>query len=1472
MWVTVVRGNAEIDLELEHVQQASVAQLAQACGLPAGGLIIDGKSWPAAAAVRDVRLASGARLEAQLRDHGALALARNPVAILRHVGGWAASGSLALDAGDYGVAGRERIGLGAESIEDPDFYVRVTADGARVKPGEGRYVFADKRPAAAVSNARDSLIVTGGSAFAFAEPPDHVPPTGPMLWNRPPRLAPAEPETDVELPMRPRPVPGRQALSWAMLLAPIPIGIVMAFLWSPIFALFILMSPIMMLGQWAEGRSTERKERRRFGREFADVMQTVRAEVANATDREQLRRRRHRPDVADLRTWASGADPRLWERRRSHDDFLVLSGGYADQPLELTAAGPGAGDFAEAKQVLENSATVADAPVDIDLLVDRSVAVVGPRSLALAQARSLVLQATTLHGPADLELAVMADSDRLADWDFTKWLPHLRTLGGGMRIATTIDQIDPLLPEPDDEPSILASNEEPTGPALFCIVDSLAMAVAAGSPLRAAMAELQGVVHGIIVAEHAEHVPASCGCIIEIDRTGAVTVRRPAAGVETAPVIPAGLAAGDAVEWARSLARYHDPDAAGASTGIAGALTLTDLTGVPDAGEIVERWKRLETDPTPRGAIGVTDAGPLIVDLAEDGPHGLVAGTTGSGKSELLRTMVASMAWEVDPDHLNFVLIDFKGGGAFDVCADLPHVVSVVTDLDEHLAERALRCLKAELRLREELLRDHAATDLGEYLEGGGDRLPRLVVIIDEFATLAVELPDFLDSLVDIAQRGRSLGVHMILATQRPSGVLDNKVRANTNLRIALRVQDDGDSDDVIGTTQAARLSRQQPGRAFARFGQSEITEFQTALVTGTHVPAEERNIAVRPFSILPGQTDDAAAQPNTVATTEPPTTDIELIVAAVRDAFDAGGYDEPRIPWPDPLPEHIDVASLELDEHQRELHGHFATPIGVMDLPDRQRQEAVAWSPTVGNSILYGINAADVTNTMTTIALGLARSHSPGALHLYGLEYGTNTLAPLVDLPHCGDIVDGTDLERTMRLIGLLNAEIARRRDQMASGATTTALTLFMVDNYAGLTEMLEEAGEFDAMSHAAQIVRDGPAVGIFSLLGAQSERGVPLRLANLVEHKLLFRLVDPNSYSAFGLRPKDIPALGPGRFIDPEIRELVQAAHVRGELADSVAEIAARSAQHPVDPTRRPAPVEVLRDHYDNSVIDWHQGFADSERLVLPLGIDAASLGTASLPLAATEHGLIVGGSGSGKSTTLVALALAARSLDPTLPIVGVAHRRSPLRECPALDSLVGRTTSTERLRELVDRDRALILIDDAGALSEAHAEVLAEVAGAMVDGRHMVATCRADYPKEFDSWVGPLRRNQSGIALQPNPTDGDALRTMLPMHRPERFPVGRGFLVANGVPELVQLALPAAYDPVPRPEDTDSGLGIPRVEVQQSGAETPGARIDLGLNRFTTDPDALANEASADDAADGRIDLGLGSFDTAPQTDGE
>jgi len=333
-------------------------------------------------------------------------------------------------------------------------------------------------------------------------------------------------------------------------------------------------------------------------------------------------------------------------------------------------------------------------------------------------------------------------------------------------------------------------------------------------------------VYSVCVDSDERLLPEECQAVVVQEATGVRVQQTRAAVVEN--VRPDTVSAPWCDRVARALAPMRDVSGDAEDSALPSSSRLLDVLGLepPTHDAITARWAM--GGRSTEALLGESMDGAFSIDLRRDGPHGLIAGTTGAGKSELLQSLVASLAVANRPDALTFVLIDYKGGAAFAQCERLPHTVGMVTDLDTHLVERALASLGAELRRREHQLASVGAKDIDDYVDLlRGDptlaAMPRLVIVIDEFASMVRELPDFVTGMVNIAQRGRSLGIHLILATQRPSGVVSPEIRANTNLRVALRVTDSSESTDVIDAPDAGRISKMTPGRAYARLGHSSL-------------------------------------------------------------------------------------------------------------------------------------------------------------------------------------------------------------------------------------------------------------------------------------------------------------------------------------------------------------------------------------------------------------------------------------------------------------------------------------------------------------------------------------------------------------------------------------------------------------------------------------------------------------------------
>ena len=554
----------------------------------------------------------------------------------------------------------------------------------------------------------------------------------------------------------------------------------------------------------------------------------------------------------------------------------------------------------------------------------------------------------------------------------------------GSSVVVSVDGVDELAV--DDTRSTLV------------VTDASAVLATRTGPLRRFLATTSSAC--IVVTPPALTVPAVCTRVLELGAHGLGHWRdRDVLGESCIHL--AGISRSTAESAARRLAPLIDPEViAGVSTCTPRDVRLGDV-GSHDPVEIARRWNRAGPDPTLRATIGRSADGTVDIDLVRDGPHGLIAGTTGAGKSELLRTLVVSLAAAVSPEHLSFVLIDFKGGATFDVCTRLPHTVGVVTDLDEGLAERALVGLDAEIRRRERLLRTVRADDLTVYRRNATESLPRLVVVVDEFATLAKELPDFLAALVGIAQRGRSLGIHLLLATQRPAGVVTDDIRANTNLRLALRLHDRTDALDVVGDELPAAFPRGAPGRAALRLGPDELVEFQTASCTGPIRPPGTRLTVDRPGA------DGTGGQ-------EAPT-ELEVLVDAIALAAGITGIDVPSRPWLDVLPAVLDRGLLMADPGA----------IGVIDDPARQVRRSLRWER--GNLLLVG--AVGSGTTSTAIVLASTRLRGSDDVHLYVIDArGAPELDAFVDVAACGGVIRITEVERIDRLLRRLTDELDRR------------------------------------------------------------------------------------------------------------------------------------------------------------------------------------------------------------------------------------------------------------------------------------------------------------------------------------------------------------------------------------------------------------------------------------------------------------
>ena len=891
-------------------------------------------------------------------------------------------------------------------------------------------------------------------------------------------------------------------------------------------------------------------------------------------------------------------------------------------------------------------------------------------------------------------------------------------------------------------------------------------------------------------------LPGQAGAIVEVmDEPAVLALTEVSSGVMVADASAEGLSLDIAEQTARLLAPVRDISELARAGDIPRQVGLLDLLDLlpPSAQALEDRWSNW--DGALRATVGVSAQGVFNLDVRSEGPHALIAGTTGSGKSELLRTLVAAAAAAVPPNRLSFLLVDYKGGSAFAPCATLPHVVDVVSDLDEHLAERALISLNAELKRRERTLAEKGARDLLELARRDPDGAPPLLIIaVDEFAKLREEVPDFVDGVVDIAQRGRSLGVHMVLAAQTLRNAFTPAIRANTNLRLALRVAEETESEDMISSPLAARIpsGESSRGRAYARTGHGELREFQAAYVSGRSVVGDDRVLKLTPFELV-GELSQSALADSADSDTD---NDLTALGQAAREAQKRMGLGAPVPPWLPMLPT---LLSLDALEEYEAAPGRCA--IGLVDRPHLQRQDPLVIDlSSAGHVAVFGGGNSGKTTVLTSTALALTHTATPEQLCIYGLDAGSGRLGAIQALPHCRGVVSADDEERVERLFRELIRRIERKgngaQPRDSDGIEIAARTVLLLDDLGSFAHQYDRPGFDSSYEHLQRVLASGRAAGVHVILTASRRGALTSALAAHIGQRLMLRMPTEEDMLSLGLDAKTIRGarLPVGRGFTQDSQEFQIA--VPAQDGEMLTLQQAADVIWGTDRTKARA-IEVLPTQVTRASL----GTAKSLDRV-PLGIADENLETATVDL--TEmHLLVVGPYRSGRSTALGNGPTGSARLTHPRPCIcwhRDAHRcDTRLWSSAATTSDACKAAAISLVEELeagrFDQEPAFLLIDDGGELAEAM--VLAQlehlVRGSRDSALRIVAAVETGSARGVGlGWIREVRREGHGLLLQPDLTsDGDLLGARLPRRVPAALSPGRGFLVFQGSASFVQVA---------------------------------------------------------------------------------
>ncbi|QDW64183.1 FtsK/SpoIIIE domain-containing protein [Oerskovia sp. KBS0722] len=1050
-------------------------------------------------------------------------------------------------------------------------------------------------------------------------------------------------------------------------------------------------------------------------------------------------------------------------------------------------------------------------------LPDGCVAVVGPRGARLAAARALLLAQVA----SGAEVDAVHRHDLASDWSWLRWLPGARR-SDLLACAAQDDGGSGSRPRPV---RVLVVDVPPgPGPgSRGTTSDGLVEA------LETWWARRTGTERLILLAADRRSVPAWCRTLLDTARH---TWHLADGTVELAPVVGVGAdlaeryarhvaAAARLGRWPAGAERAGPVDPTDpAHPDLAASVSLAGLLRVPLPHEpgawsawVATRWSPLAARPRPGLDVPIgTDAqGRTVhVDLVRDGPHALVAGTTGAGKSELLQSLVLALALTNSPRDLAIALVDFKGGAGFGACVGLPHVVGQVTDLEPGLAGRALAGLRAELRRREHALAEAGASDIDDLPRG---TLPRLVVVIDEFRALADDLPDFLPGLLRLASQGRSLGVHLVLATQRPAGAVTADMRANISLRLALRQIDPGDSRDVIDSPHAARIPTGLPGRAVLRRGNEPPLALQCAHA-GTGAPPP--GVRVRAVGRWGAPRDTTLTRGETA--TDPVT---DLVAAAVA-AADAARLPAHAPPWLPALPARVTPSDLGGVLIEGAAPGSL--PLALADLPDQQQRGLVSWLPPDGHLAVVGRPRSGRSTALRALAVSaLDRGWD---VHVVG---AAPTLTDgLAQHSRCGTVVPRHDARRVARLVDLL-LRSARSRP-----------TLVLLDDVEDLRASLGRLAAGAGADQLGRLLAEGPAAGVHvalaggspGLAGLAQRVGPRLVLASATVPDDVAHGV-PSRLAGRGGRPGRAVWLGAGEAVECQV------------VVDAVPGGGAGATRDPDGATGRDGPVRLLplpryvaeTDVAGTEVAGHGVGAGLAEprttvlspaRLVVGRGGDHA--GPVHLDV---ERGtLVVGPPGSGRSSALLVLARQAHAAGRLRAVVSTDARFGDLAQGGAHDLQVVTGRSAAEVRAvlgalpgagLVVGD--VVVVDDLDLLVQAfplEVDVLTDLVRTGVAVLASASTVAAATAHRGP--LAELRGARSGLVLTPEERGSSEVfgRPLGWSVDPEAAPAGRAVAIRGNELVPVQVASPGTVAVAPEAGQVEA----PRADGRSLAGSAVGA----------------------------------------------
>lgn len=1093
--------------------------------------------------------------------------------------------------------------------------------------------------------------------------------------------------------------------------------------------------------------------------EYLRYLSTVRTVARDAADQQRRALTWIHPEPTALPSLAEDRT-RVWERSSADPAFLQVRYGVCAQPLALELVPPEGApiddvDPASASalhRLLVVHRLQPDLPASIDLRAFDRIEVCGGEEEARSMARALLTSATTFQSPENLQVAVLATDATLAHWDWVKWLPHAHSqhqndaVGPARMVTTSLTDLAGMLPPDLSERPRFGADERPAIPHIVLITDGAEL------PPGNHVIPPDGL-HGVTVID----LPAHWG---ELDSPTALRLEladRPAAGgvplmavrLRTEPV----RAKGDqcSIATAEALARRLTPlftPSAGAAVGddavdITAPTDFMDLLGLgdvftfdPDAA-----WRSRPARDRLRVPIGVGDsAAPIHLDIKESaqqgmGPHGLVIGATGSGKSEFLRTLVLGLAMTHSPEQLNMVLVDFKGGATFAGMSEMPHVSAVITNLSQELTlvDRMQDALSGEMVRRQELLREagnFASIRDYEKARTSGDPaaaqlapLPSLFLVVDEFSEMLTAKPEFIDLFVAIGRLGRSLGLHLLLASQRLEEGRLRGLESHLSYRIGLRTFSAQESRAVLGVPDAYELPA-VPGLGYLKPDPTQLTRFKAAYVSGPPETGRRRVtrdgggkvVGILPFTISEVQTfDDPGVEDGSTDATPAPTSGDSASLLDIAVARMEGRGPAAHQVWLPPLdrPDTLNQLMPDLAAHpdlglvslQWRQAGNLTIPLGTVDRPREQRRDTltISLSGAAGHVAVVGGPRSGKSTLLRTIVTSLSLTSTPLESQFYVLDFGGGTFAPLTALPHVAGVGSRSEPEVVRRILAEVRGIVDRREAYFRQHGIDSIETYRSRrtqgradDGYGDVFLVIDGWGtlrsDFDDLElEIQQLAGRGLTFGLHIVTSSTRWPDFRAAMRDLIGTKLELRLGDPIDSEIDRKVAALVPANRPGRGLVPGKLHFLGAlprvdgdpsATTLGDGVDNLISAVAKAWRGPAGPKLRLLP--------DRISLDEVRALAPTAPpRGLLLAINEKELAPVAFDVDAEPHLLLFGDGKSGKSNFLRTYCqeIMRTRTSAEAQIVVVDYRRSLLGEVPEEYLLNYLTSATQAQPALTD-----------------------------------------------------------------------------------------------------------------------------------------------------------------------------------------